>query len=359
MKIFMKILTLLLVISIFLSFSGCAKLKEFFGNEEEDINPGEKVPSISESYPRKAGVYNFLLVREGENLGTAASFVVCEMDVSIPSMSFFQIPANLFINDSKGTSLKQLYDVSYDSASVSGLSENESALKAAKAVSTFLSENMCIPIDYHIVVSRTAMAQYIDLIGGIEVNLPFAFTTSAGITYQSGVRTITGDAAFDFADYGFFRDTESQINAARVILAGVHARLSETLSSQTISIHMIEGKPFFYTDVPSDNGYDIFFLRKLIAVAPENWKISALCTTTASTPSGDFEVMHRSRALEQINSVLAFYNDSVSEEAFDKELKFTNTAEKIINAIYKANKSLPESHSASDICAGKLPIFSK
>jgi hypothetical protein len=49
----------------------------------------------------------------------------------------------------------------------------------------------------------------------------------------------------------------------------------------------------------------------------------------------------------------------VSEEAFDKELKFTNTAEKIINAIYKANKSLPESYNASDIYAGRLPIFSK
>ena len=69
--------------------------------------------------------------------------------------------------------------------------------------------------------------------------------------------------------------------------------------------------------------------------------------------------MHRSRALEQINSALAFYNDGVSEEVFDKELKFTNTDEKIINAIYKANKSLPESYNASDIYAGKLPIFSK
>lgn len=359
MKIFTKILTLLLIISMLLSLSGCAKLREFFGSEKEDINTDEKVPTISESNPRKPGVYNFLLVREDRELGTAASFIICEMDVSLPSMSFFQIPANLFINDSKGTSLKQLYDVSYDSAAVSGLSENESALKAAKAVSTFISENMCIPIDYHIVVSSTAMAQYIDLIGGIKVNLPFTFITSAGITYQAGIRKITGTAAFDFAGYGFFRDTESQINAARTVLAGVHAKLSETLSSETISIHMIEGKSFFATDVPSDDGYDIFFLRKLIAVAPENWKIAALCTTTASTSNGDFEVMHRGRALEQINSVLAFYNNGVSEEAFDKELKFTNTAEKIINAIYKANKSLPESYSASDIYAGKLPIFSK
>ncbi len=359
MKIFTKILSALLVISMLLSFSGCAKLKEFFGNKGDDINTHEKVPSISESNPRKPGVYNFLLVREDRKLGTAASFVICEMDVSIPSMSFFQIPANLFINDSKATSLKQLYDVSYDSASVSGLSDSESALKASKAVSTFISENMCIPIDYHIVASRTAMAQYIDLIGGVEVNLPFTFTTSAGITYQSGIRKITGNAAFDFAGYAFFRDTESQINAARTVLAGVHAKLSETLSSETISIHMIEGKPLFATDVPSDNGYDIFFLRKLIAVTPENWKIAALCTTTASTSNGDFEVMHRSRALEQINSALAFYNDGVSEEVFDKELKFTNTDEKIINAIYKANKSLPESYNASDIYAGKLPIFSK
>jgi hypothetical protein len=281
------------------------------------------------------------------------------MDVSVPSMSFFQIPANLFINDSRATSLKQLYDVSYDSASVSGLSDSECALKAAKAVSGFVIENMAIPIDYHIVVNRSAMINYIDLIGGIKINLPFDFSTTAGITYKAGVREIPGTAAFDFVTYSFFRDTQSQINAAREVLAGVHEKLSKILSSENISIHMIEGKPLFATDVPSDNGYDIFFLRKLFSVAPENWKIANLCTTTASTQSGDFEVMHRSRALEQINSLLSFYNDGVSEEAFDAERKFTSTEEKIINAIYKANKSLPESYSASDIYAGKLPIFSK
>lgn len=359
MKIFTKILTALLAVSMLLSFSGCAKLQEFFGNEEEEIKQGEDIPGISESDPRKPGVYNFLLVREGRRLGTASSFVICEMDVSVPSMSFFQIPANLFINDSKATSLGELYDVSYDSASLSGLSDNESGLKAAKAVSTFVSENMCIPIDYHIVVSRTAMINYIDLIGGIEINLPFDFSTTAGITYKAGVRKLTGDASFDFVEYNFFRDTESQINAARTVLAGVHKKISAALSSETISIHMIQGKPLFATDVPSDNGYDIFFLRKLIAVTPENWKVANLCTTAASVEKGDFEVMHRTRALEQINSVLAFYNKGVSEEAFDAEHKFTNTEEKIINAIYKANKSLPEGYSAADIYAGRLQIFSK
>ena len=205
MKVFTKILPLLLAISVLLSFSSCAKLEEFFASEEEEVKEGEKIPSISESYPRKPGVYNFLLVRESALPGTAASFTVCEMDVSVPSMSFFQIPANLFINDSKATSLKELYDVSYDSAAVSGLSDSESAMKGAKAVSAFVSDNMCIPIDYHIIVSRSTLTQYIDLIGEVEINLPFTFTTSAGITYQKGPRKIPGNVAFEFVEYNFFR----------------------------------------------------------------------------------------------------------------------------------------------------------
>ncbi len=359
MRFFTKILTVILIISMLVAFSGCEKLEEFFGDEEEDIKPGDDIPDVGESNSRKAGVYNFLLVREGRNLGTAASFVICEMDVSVPSLSLFQIPGNLLINDSKATSLGQLYDASYDSASASGLSNSESTMNAAKAVSTFIAENMAVPIDYHIVLSSTAMAEYIDLIGGIEVNLPFTFTTNAGITYSAGLREISGDAAYDFVEFEYFRDTESQINAARAVLAGVHAKLSETLSSETISVHMILGKPLLITDVPSDDGHDIFFLRKLIAVAPENWNAANLCTTPASIASGDFEVMHRARSLEQINSFLKVYNNEISEEQFDPELKFTNVDERIVNAIYKASKSLPESYSASDIYAGRLRIFSK
>ncbi|MBE6607394.1 MAG: hypothetical protein E7633_02390 [Ruminococcaceae bacterium] len=359
MKIFIKILIGILLVSMLISFSGCEKLDEFFGDEEDDEKTDVENPNVDESNPRNAGVYNFLLVREEKKLGTAASFVICEMDVSVPSISFFQIPANLFINDSKATSLKQLYDASYDSASVSGLSNSESSMNAAKAVSTFISENMAVPIDYHIVVSSTAMAEYIDLIGGIEINFPFTFSSSAGITYSSGIRNVTGDAAFDFVEYDFFRDTESQINAARTVLAGIHAKISDTLSSETISIHMILGKPLFVTDVPSEDGYDIFFLRKLISVAAENWSIANLCTTPASVADGDFEVMHRNRALEQINSFLNIYKNDVSEEAFDPELKFTDTNERIVNAIYKASKSLPESYTASDIYAGRLRIFTK
>ena len=359
MKIFVKIFTAFLVISMLISFSGCEKLKEFFVNQEDEIKPDNTPVDDRESNQRKAGVYTFFLVREGRSLGTASSFIVCKMDVSVPSLSLFQIPANLLINDSKATSLGQLYDASYDSAFASGLSNSESTMNAAKAVSTFISENMAVPIDYHIVLSSTAMEEYIDLIGGIEINLPFSFTTNAGITYSSGSRKMSGDAAFDFVEYDFFRDTESQINAARAVLAGVHEKLSDTLSSETISVHMILGKPLFVTDVPSNDGHDIFFLRKLISVAPENWNAANLCTTSASIASGDFEVMHRTRSIEQINSFLKIYNNEISEEQFDPELKFTNVDERIVNAIYKASKSLPESYSASDIYAGRLRIFSK
>ncbi|MBP3332666.1 MAG: LCP family protein [Clostridia bacterium] len=360
MKLFTKILSVILLISMLASFSGCEKIEEFFGDEEEeDTKPGEETPSIGETDPRKPGVYTFLLVREGRTLGTAASFAVCEMDISIPSLSILQIPGNLLINDSKATSLAELYDASYDSALASNLSRDESTMNAAKAVSSFVSENMSVPIDYHLVLSKNSVEEYIDLIDGIEVDFPFTFTTTAGITYSAGVRKITGRAAYDFTEYQYFRDTESQINAERAVLAGVHAKLCETLSSENISVHMILGKPLLATDVPSDDGYDIFFLRKLIAVTPENWNVTNLCTTPASIASGDFEVMHRNRALEQINTFMKVYNNDVNEEFFDPELKFTNTNEKIVNAIYKANKSLPESYSAADIYAGRLRIFTK
>ncbi len=361
MSFFRKITAICLLLAMLASFAGCAKLEEFFGSpdDEEPLLPGETVPPLSESDPRKPGVYTFFLVREEREEGRAASFVFCELDVSKPALSLFQIPKNLLVNDSKASSLEQLYNASYDSAKNSGLPENECALSAARAVGEMVNDHLSLPIDYHIVATADAVAEYIDLLDGLAITLPFSFTSSSGVTYEAKSQNLPGSATFDFLEYDYFSDFESEVNGARLVLAELHNAIRREVKSENLSVHMIQAKPMLVNDVPSKDGYDIFFLRRLIEVTPENWNIASLCTTTAALSSGSFEVMHRKSVLAQINTFLSFSSKEIVDEVFDAEKKFTNVDDKIVNAIYKADKSVPEAFSGIDISAGRLSIFSK
>lgn len=371
MKKIVKILSLLLVMATLFSLASCAKLEEFFGGEDTDEDTdgtGNTGALIGEIDPRVPGVYNFLMVSEGEKAGSALAFTVFQMSLSETSLSIFQIPKNLFVSDANAKSLEEIYKKEYDRISALGLTLGECELGGAKAVSACLEANLSLPIDYHMVLSKDAFVNYIDLIDGVEMNLPFDFTTDEGKTYSAGVRTLEGEAAFNFASYGFFADQKSQLNAMREVFAGIHKKLTAELSSENISIHMVQAKPLLSTDLPTKDGYDIFFLRKLIAVTPAAWSVTELCTYPASVASGNYEVIRYSTALEQLNTFLSIYKDPVkastdaigeSDKVFDPEGKFNDPSQMIINTIYKSSTALPTVYTAEEVYTGKLEISQK
>ncbi len=370
MKNLLKIISFVLLLSILLSFVGCSKLEEFFGSETEDENvgTGNTGPLIQEIDPRMPGVYNFLVVSEGKTSGKAISFAVFQMSLADAELSVFQIPENLFVSEGEAKSIGEIYKKEYDRVHALGLTLNECELSGAKAVSSCLEANLSLPIDYHMVLSRDAFVNYVDLIQGVQVNLPFDFTTDEGNTYPAGVRTLDGKTAFNFVNYEFFKDIKSRFNAMREVIAGIHKNLTANLSSENISIHMVQAKPLLSTDLPTKDGYDIFFLRKLISISPSAWDVTELCTYPASIPAGDYSVMRYATALEQINSFLAIYKDPVksnsetfgeSDKVFDPQGKLNDPSQMIINTIYKSRTTLPIVYTAEEIYTGKLEISQK
>ncbi len=371
MKILIKIFSLILLVSALLSLSSCAKLKQFFGGEViKDDLPEDGASLIGEIDPRRPGAYNFLFVRESDRAGDALAFMVCQMDLPSSSLSMMQIPADLYIRTENASSLSQIYANGYAHAKSLGFSKNDCAVSAAKTVSEALEKTLRISMDYHIVANKESVDSYVSLLGGLIINLSFDFTTNEGITHPAGSRYLDGDAVANYLEYDRFRDYESEINAARLVLASVHETLLGMLTSENIAVHMVQAKPFFSTDLPTRDGYDIFFLRKLIQVSEENWKITELCTSPMSTQEGEYRVVHYNTALEQLNSFFAMYReDMIARPEGDENIKnkivldpdslLTNKDNIILNAIYKSAKSIPAIYNVADIRVGSLQIFQK
>ncbi|MBE6618583.1 MAG: LytR family transcriptional regulator [Ruminococcaceae bacterium] len=370
MRNLVKIIALLLVIAMAFTFVSCAKMNEFFGSDKPitDKSPSGSVGTIEDIDPRSPGLYNFLLIREGAKAGDMITMSVAQMSMRDGTLSILHIPENLFVNDGDTKSLGAIYEKEYSRVYALGMSVQECELSGARVVGDCLERDLAIPIDYHAVINEYALKSYVDLIGGVEINLPFEFTTNAGNTYKAGARTLDGDATFDFLNYDMFEDTASKFGAVSEVLAGIHKKIRATLSSNNISIHMVQAKPFFSTDVPTKDGYDIFFLRKLVAIEPTSWKVSVLCTYPVSVSYGDFEVVRYATALEQINTFFNSYVDPIksaseqtveTDKIFDGESRMTDESQAILNNIYKSQTSLPIVNTAEDVYLGKLVISQK
>ncbi len=367
-----KIISLMLIFAMLFSFAGCAKLEEFFGSDkktDDDNIIGDSSILTDELSSRIPGVYNFLVVREESTAGDAGAFMLAQINFSEKALSLFHIPENLFVVSENANSLGEIYEKEYKRVSSLGLTLNECELSGAKAVSTCITEIFCLPVDYHIVLNRAAVATCVDILGGIEINIPFTFTTSSGHTYTEGVKMLDGNSVFDFVNYDFFDSEQSKLNAASEALAYFHKKLVSVISSETISLYMVQAKPHLSTDLPAKDGCDISFLRKLISVSPENWQAANLCTAPASTSNGSYEVVRYSAAYEQISSFFNLSYDKIKSNSdsniteedlvFDRDEKLCDASQMIVNAIYKSSTAAPAAYTADQIYAGRLEIYQK
>ena len=227
MKNLIKIIALLLTLAATLSFASCAKMEEFFGSERPIVqqNPDGTLGTISDMDPRIPGLYNFLLIREGATRGEVSTITVAQINIRDGALSMLHIPENLFVNDGDTKSLGAVYKKEYARKSALGLSRDECELSGAGEVGRILERDLLIPIDYNLVMDEGAIKSYVDLLGGVEISLPFDFTTNAGNTFKAGMRTLDGETTYDFLNYDMFENSESRCNALSEVLAGMHKKI--------------------------------------------------------------------------------------------------------------------------------------
>lgn len=106
-----------------------------------------------------------------------------------------------------------------------------------KTVSTFLE----LPVKYHIQVSTTGLAEALDAIGGVEVEVDkdLSYTDNAGglhINLKKGVQKLSGQEAVGYAR--FRRDFEGDIGRIRRQQRLIHASLEQIRKNMSISVFL-------------------------------------------------------------------------------------------------------------------------
>ena len=307
---------------------------------------GENIdgPSVSSGdYKRKDGVYNFLFVGKDRIAENTDVMMIISFDTKSKDISVLQLPRDTYIEyENSGRRINYLYSSLHSKAIKNG--EEDSIGVALDDLSNILERNMCIKIDYHVMIDLDGLAEIVDAIGGVPIDVPYdlEYSDSAQGLYidiKKGQQVLDGKTAEQFIRFrsGFVEGDIGRVDAQKIFLAAFLRQLKVSFTLQNIpGLVSSAFDSILHTDISLADM--IFFAKEVIGVDLENTTFATLPgrDARANVDSGAwYYIMARSDTLAIINEYINVYQVDITDAIFDKARVFTSDAEHI-NEIYEA-----------------------
>lgn len=150
---------------------------------------GIKAPAIAGESPRKEGKYTFLLAGTDQDGLRTDTMMLCSLDTRNKTAAVMSLPRDtLLLQEGVPTKLNAVY--AYGGTAAEGMTA------LCDAVTAMLG----LPIDGYCLVSLETFAEAIDLLGGVEYNVPMAMQYADPyqdlyIELQPGLQRLDGESA--------------------------------------------------------------------------------------------------------------------------------------------------------------------
>lgn len=347
-----KSAALLLVGIMLLGIAGCSavtqKLDGFFKEETKTPDHQDDTPEI-EMPSRAKETYTILVTTEAVTEGELDHVMLVSFNTASPSVSILQLPTDLYLHISE-RSVGGLFTASYNDAIADGQSEQESAAAASEAVIDVLAVGFNTPIDYYINFSSEQLEGLVNILGGVEMTLPFAIGT-----IPAGKHTLSGSQVIEFLSYNRFSDlSQALLDARKLMTAAIFNQAKETVETEMLSLFVMELRTQMTTNIPTEGGEDIFFVRKWLQTPLDAMKIANLSTQMVYVSSNGCRVLFKDNTLKQMNTLLALYEEELTAEQFDPKFVFVDYSSDVAKVAYNLSTDLPTVYDAKGLMQGSL-----
>lgn len=357
-KLFIRGIALALCALMMLSLVSCAELFQSPGGSDStqtDSTNGEKDPNASVSYTRRSGVYTVLMLGEGVGEGTLTSLFAVSFDmVGENGVSFLQIPVKTYINNAD-KSIENHYRVLYNAAIADGDTEDRAKIRAIEGVRAVVVEKFGIAVDYYLSATSEQLGNIVEKLGGVEINIPYVIRLSGGETLAQGKQTLNGAQVSALTRYSGFSE-DVMMNFYKSVIAAIFIKAKASLGNDIVALFVHEVRQNVTTDIPSDRGEDIFFMKKFISQKSASVRFTQLATQSCAVSIGLVQVIHKPRAAESINGFLRIYTEEIEKDAFDKEGFFNDSTNQAVSTIYQSTGNAKTIYTAESIANGALPL---
>lgn len=354
-KLLIRSIAFLMMGIMLLGGAGCAAITEqldgIFKEETKSPDKDQQNEPEIEMPARKKETYTFLIMSEAVEEAVLDQVMLVSFNTAETSISVLQLPTDLYLHISE-QSIEGLFKKRYETSINDGHTQKEAAETASEAVVDVLSNGFYTPIDYYINFSPSQMIGLVNTLGGVKMTLPFAIGS-----LKVGSQLLTGSQAMEFLAFDRYSSMpQGYMDARKIFLAAISNQARETVESEMLSLFVMELRSTMTTNIPSGGGEDIFFVRKWLQTAPEALKVSNLSTQVVYISSTACRVLLKENTLQQMNEVLAIYEEELTEEQFDPRYVFVDYSSDITKTVYHSSAVLPTTYTAKQLLEGTLVL---
>ena len=312
---------------------------------ETTVTPGPGVVTPPPpDFVRNQDVTNFLVLGRDRVANLTDAIMLVQFNTKEHSINILQIPRDTYA----------YHESSYHK--INGLYSHYMVLNDYKVkdsmedVVEYVQNNFNVKIDYYVLMNLDAFVQIVDLIGGVEIDVPDDMHyedeyQDLYIDIKKGKQVLNGEKAEQFVRFrsGWVSADAGRVDAQKLFLSAFVKQFKEK-----ISVGMIDDivNQVFKNITTNLSAADIVYYAK------EALSLDVSKTKFVSIPNGDarenvdsgqwYVILNRAATLDAINKYFNVYNKDIDDSIFDANKVLTNADKEHINSFYIAT-----GHSAS------------
>ncbi len=307
----------------------------------------EKKP-YTEPQESEAPRLNVLVMGKDRTSGLCDMIMLVSYDMTSKRVGVVQIPRDTYAE--------------YTSGSYKKINGALNALGGEREFCDFLSEALCVKIDKYVTVDLNAVGEVVDLLGGVEVDVPFDMNyrdpvQGLSIQLKKGKTVLDGDKAQQFVRYrsGYAEGDLGRMDAQKIFLASFVGKLKSTTSLLRIKEIFTAVRDDIKTDISMSD--IIVFAAQAFAVPSDSVTFVTLAgeSAVAKTSGASYYVISRSSAIEIVNE---FLGGDADEKSFDTERAFLNDKYESFSDIYYSDAEYTV-YDAKSLIEGQMDIAHK
>lgn len=295
---------------------------------------------------RKEDSYNFLILGRDANAFLTDVMMVANLDTATGSLNIMQIPRDTYVSgDYQTNKLNAVYSTLYHNKLISNGNNESDAADFARTEFTKLIENgLSVKIDYTVVMNLSGFKRIVDILGGVDVDVPFAMTYNDPdqglyINIPAGHQHLDGNAAEGFVRYryGYALADLGRQDAQKQFMFALIAKMKSTLKiTEAKRLSDVVGAVYSNVDTNVTLEKAIYFAKNLLGVDSGNIK---MLTIPGSLPQNGYFVVNRLDAISVINQYFNVWNFTITDQLFDQYRTFNNEYDYLTNDAYYSTES--------------------
>ncbi len=305
----------------------------------------ESTPPVSREMDERV---NFLVLGRDDASGLCDMMMLASYNITEGSMNVVQIPRDTYAEFTSGSYKK--------------INGAVAALGSERALCDFLSDALCVPIDHYVSFDLKALCKLVDVLGGVEVDVPFDMdyddpAQGLSIHIKAGKQLLDGKRAEQFVRYrsGYLEGDVGRMDAQKLFLSSLFKKIRSDASILTIASLAATLADDIDTDASISN--IVTLARKALVLSAEKIRFVTLAGegAVAEKSGASYYVISRDSAIEITGKYLGGTGD---EKSFDKDRKFLNENYDSFSKIYysKADYTV---YDAATLASGGIEIERK